>query len=147
MAIINQVADLIRRRAQYEVGGGIGGHGGEHGVGIDLGPQIGWVAASERFALLATRTTTDEQSKSFIGEKYWNKVDVPSLTHTDVVEILAGIYPSLSAPVRDCLVAAWSDASTMRSTRGSRRQKGSLRELMRYGSIGYLDTKIMYLIM
>ncbi|KAG0149859.1 hypothetical protein CROQUDRAFT_39244 [Cronartium quercuum f. sp. fusiforme G11] len=132
LAIINQVADLIRHRAQYEVGGGIGGHGCEHGVGIDLGAQLGWVAASERFALIATRTTTDDHTKSFIGERYWDKVEVPKLRHEDVIEILAGIHSSLSPAVRDCLVDAWMKVSNLRSTGESRRQATSLRELMRW---------------
>ncbi|EGG02722.1 uncharacterized protein MELLADRAFT_66139 [Melampsora larici-populina 98AG31] len=134
LAVINQVADLIRHRVQYEVGGGIGGHGCEHGVGMDLGSQIGWVSASERFALIATRTTTadDQTSKSFIGEGYWNKVELPNLNHQDVVEILKGIHPSMSTDVRDCLVSAWMEVSTMRSANDSRRMRTSLRELMRW---------------
>ncbi|KAH9812034.1 hypothetical protein DFH28DRAFT_1177882 [Melampsora americana] len=134
LAVINQVADLIRHRVQYEVGGGIGGHGCEHGVGMDLGSQIGWVSASERFALIATRTTTadDQTTKSFIGEGYWNKVELPNLNHQDVVEILEGIHPSMSTTVRDCLVSAWMEVSTMRSTNDSRRMRTSLRELMRW---------------
>lgn len=80
---------------------------------MDLSSQIGWVSASEIFDLIATRTTApdDQTTKSFIGEGYWNKVELPNLNHQDIVEILQWIHPSMSTSVRHCLVSAWMEVS------------------------------------
>ncbi|WAQ89034.1 hypothetical protein PtA15_10A457 [Puccinia triticina] len=112
LSIINQLADLINHRAQYQVGGGYGGHGGLNGVGIDLGAQSGW-------------------GKSFYGEQYWKEVAIGSMTKDDILNVVARQTPNFSESVRDRLVAAWEGAS-MSQMDSSRRRPIQLIDLLKW---------------
>ncbi|MBW0467712.1 hypothetical protein O181_007427 [Austropuccinia psidii MF-1] len=111
LSVINQVADLINHRTQYQVGGGYGGHGGRYGVGIDLGLPFGWLQASEQFLLLATRTCQDNQAKDFVGVQYWSDIKLKPMNMDDALKIFTHQTPSFSNVVREHLVAAWKEVS------------------------------------
>jgi len=131
LSVINQLADLINHRAQYEIGGGYGGHGGSNGVGIDLGAQSGWVSANERFLLLATRTCQRENGKSFVGEQYWKEVVISSMAREDILNIVTRQTPNFSQSVRDQLVSAWEEVSSSQID-SSRRRPIQLTDLLKW---------------
>jgi hypothetical protein len=130
LSVINQLADLISHRAQHEIGGGYGGHGGLNGVGIDLGAQSGWVPANERFLLLATRTCHHEKGKSFVGEQYWKEVAISSMTKEDILNVVTRQTPNFSENVRDRLVSAWEEVSSSQID-ASRKRPIQLTDLLR----------------
>lgn len=130
LSVINQLADLISHRAQYEIGGGYGGHGGSNGIGIDLGAQSGWIAANERFLLLATRACQRENGKSFVGEQYWKEVVISPMAREDILNILARQTPNFSQSVRDQLVSAWEEVSSSQID-SSRRRPIQLTDLLK----------------
>ncbi|KAA1117838.1 hypothetical protein PGT21_025055 [Puccinia graminis f. sp. tritici] len=131
LSVINQLADLISHRAQYQVGGGYGGHGGPNGVGIDLGAQCGWVSANERFLLLATRTCQHDKGKSFVGEEYWKEVVISSMTKEDILILITRQTPNFSEDVRHRLVAAWEEVSSSHMD-SSRRRPIQLIDLLKW---------------
>ncbi|KNZ64279.1 hypothetical protein VP01_1047g2 [Puccinia sorghi] len=131
LSVINQLADLISHRAQYEIGGGYGGHGGSNGIGIDLGAQSGWIAANERFLLLATRTCQRENGKSFVGEQYWKEVVISPMAREDILNIVARQTPNFSQSVRDQLVSAWEEVSSSQID-SSRRRPIQLTDLLKW---------------
>ncbi|KAI7944893.1 hypothetical protein MJO28_010588 [Puccinia striiformis f. sp. tritici] len=131
LSVINQLADMISHRAQYEIGGGHGGHGGPNGVGIDLGAQAGWVSANERFLLLATRTCQHERAKSFVGEQYWKEVVISSMTKDDILNVVTRQTPTFSQDVRDRLVSVWEEVSSSQVD-SSRRRPIQLIDLLKW---------------
>ncbi|KAI8453986.1 hypothetical protein BY996DRAFT_4638411 [Phakopsora pachyrhizi] len=132
LCVINLLADNIKHSAIYEVGGGIAGHNGEHGVGIDLGGQLGWMSGNERFQLLATRTLREEDHpKHFIGEQYWSEVRLDHIENSDVLRILSQHAPGFTDSVLNSLVNTWVEASFLKSE-NDRRGISHVTELLRW---------------
>jgi hypothetical protein len=119
--VINQLADLISHRTQYQVGGGYGGHGGPNGIGIYLGAQCGWVSVNEQFLLLATRTCQHNKGKSFVGEQYWKEVVISPLKKEDILNLITRQTPNFSQDGHKQLVAAWEEVSSFQMDPSRRR--------------------------
>lgn len=151
--MINLLADSMRTRSRTTVGGAFGGHAGDQGIGIDLGAQGGWVAASEGFALIATRSLRhqrpsreQERSWTFLGEQYWESVQLQPPTEEEVERILLGSCPRLSE-LSLAVLSAWKAVAagleSWKQIAGSKRPVG-LRELLRsVGPSAFLTCRLM----